>query len=308
MPTVLVVDDSAVDRRIVRGLLERAGDFEIAEACDGKEALAAVEQRTPDVVITDIRMPELDGFELVAALKDEYPSVPVILMTGKGSEEIAARAMQHGAASYVPKVCLADDLLPTVERVLSAFREDRAQTRLMHHMNCCRLEFTLTNNLAVIRAMISMTQQLLRCLPLADEIERLRVGIAVEEGLKNAFYHGSLEIGATTPKPSRADYSTIAARRLYEEPYRNRRIRISVDIDRNRAEFMIRDDGPGFNHLEESRSAALEDQERAAARGLSLMHTIMDEVKFNDAGNEVRLVKRAVSHDVGTDETQPLRL
>lgn len=307
MPNVLVVDDSAVDRRIVRGLLERAGVYEVAEANDGKEALDAVAQCPPDVVITDIRMPELDGFQLVTELKEEYPSVPVILMTGKGSEEIAARAMEQGAASYVPKVCLADDLLPTVERVLSAFREDRSHTRLMHHMDRCRLKFTLTNNLSVIRAMVSMAQQLLRCLPLADEVERLRVGIALEEALKNALYHGSLEIGAMVPKPSRAEYSAIAGQRIYVEPFRDRRIRLSVDIDRNRARFVIGDDGPGFNHVEEAHSAALEDQDRAAARGMSLMFTIMDEVVFNKAGNKVRIVKHAVSHDDGTDETQPVR-
>lgn len=308
MPTVLVVDDSAVDRRIVRGLLERAGEFEVAESNDGKAALASVEERTPDVVITDIRMPEMDGFELVAELKEEHPSVPVILMTGKGSEEIAARAMQHGAASYVPKVCLADDLLPTVERVLSAFHEDRTHTRLLHHMNRCLLELTLTNNLTVVRAMVSMAQQMLRCLPLADEVERLRVAIALEEGLKNALYHGSLEIGATEPKPSRADYATLAGQRMYAEPYRDRRIHVTVDIDRNRAEFLIQDDGPGFNHREEAQSVSLEDQEHAAARGLSLMHTIMDEVVFNDAGNEVRLVKRAVSHEAEADENETPRV
>jgi CheY-like chemotaxis protein/anti-sigma regulatory factor (Ser/Thr protein kinase) len=299
MPTVLVVDDSAVDRRIVRGLLERAGDFSVVDAADGQEALELVEGSVPDVVVTDLQMPRLDGFELVEALKENFPSVPVVLITAKGSEDIAARALQRGAASYVPKACLASDLVPTVSRVVTATREDRLHTRLMNHMHRCDLGFSLVNDLTLIQSAVSLFQQMLRCLPLSDEIERLRVGIAIEEALKNAFYHGSLEIGGMQPRPRREEYARIAAERVYATPFRNRRIHVRAEISRERAVFIIRDEGPGFDYSQLPAAGTLADHDQSTARGLSLMRTIMDEVRYHDAGNEVTLVKNAVQHAPG---------
>src|SRR5690606_24941334 len=62
MPTVLIADDSAVDRRVVRGLLERAGEYTVVEAADGEEALAVVADNVPDLIVTDLLMPRMDGF------------------------------------------------------------------------------------------------------------------------------------------------------------------------------------------------------------------------------------------------------
>ena len=107
---VLVVDDSPVDRRLAGGILEKS-HYQAAYAGNGVEALAALEHQLPSVVLTDLQMPEMDGLELVEAIRNKYPLVPVILMTAHGSETIAIQALQRGAASYVPKKDLATDLL-----------------------------------------------------------------------------------------------------------------------------------------------------------------------------------------------------
>ena len=310
MPAVLVVDDSAVDRRIVRGLPERAGNYVVVEAVDGDDALQKIAESVPDVVVTDLMMPRRDGFALVAAIKDEHPSIPVILITGRGSEDVAARALQHGAASYVPKVSLADDLVPTVERVVSAAREDRTHARLLHHLDRSRLEFSLRNDLALIGSAVNLLQLMLRCLPLADEIDRLRIGIAVEEALRNAYFHGNLAIGGGDPRPRREEYTALAAQRVYADPFRNRRIRLQAEITRDAATFVVRDEGSGFDPEPWLQSGALSEQDESATRGISLMRTIMDEVRYNDAGNEVTLIKHAVRPDRGpsADETGEHRL
>ena len=103
MPTVLVVDDSEVDRRIVGGLLEKHGGCVVNYAPDGKAALAQIESAIPDLVLTDLQMPEMNGLELVAAIKGDYPLTPVILMTAQGSEEIAAEALRRVEVDGPPK-------------------------------------------------------------------------------------------------------------------------------------------------------------------------------------------------------------
>ena len=94
MPTVLVVDDSAVDRKLVKGLLTKQTDLEVALAATAEEALEILKDLRPELIVTDLVMPGMSGLELVAQVAERYPAVPVILMTAHGSEEIAVRALE----------------------------------------------------------------------------------------------------------------------------------------------------------------------------------------------------------------------
>lgn len=292
MPTLLIVDDSAIDRRLAGGLLETQLECTVVYAADGKEALQQLAVQLPDLVLTDLQMPEMNGLELAAAVKAEYPHLPIILMTAQGSEEIAAQALRQGAASYVPKRRLAQDLLPTVQRILAGSLEDRAHTQLMHYLEMSESVFVLANDLALIKALVTHLQQQLRCLPLAHETERLRMGIALEEALTNAYYHGNLEVSAADGKADRQAHEQLATERRFQAPYRERRIRVSAKVCRDEAVFVVRDEGPGFDVSRLPTAGGLFDAERGAGRGVILMRTIMDEVRYNDAGNEVTLIKR----------------
>jgi CheY-like chemotaxis protein/anti-sigma regulatory factor (Ser/Thr protein kinase) len=304
MPTILVVDDSEVDRRLVGGLLEKQGTCGVIYANDGRAALRHFEGTAPDLVLTDLQMPEMNGLELMTAIKGDFPLTPVVLMTAQGSEEIASEALRRGAASYVPKKKLAEDLVDTVERVLAAARDDKTTSRLMHHITDCSVQFVIGNDLALIRSLVSYLQQLLRCMPLGDETERLRVGIALEEALKNAYYHGSLEVTTGAGWPRRKAIEQIARDRLVEEPYRDRKIYVTAKVSRDLAEFTIRDEGPGFNASQLSETADVSNQDKPAGRGIVLMRTVMDEVRYTADGNEVTLIKRppVVADEIFADD------
>src|SRR5215471_2209551 len=103
MATVLVVDDSALDRHLAATLLTRqtgstgketGTGIDVNFASTGKEALALIQQALPDLVLTDLQMPDMNGLELVKEVRNRYPSLPIILMTGQGSEDIAIQALQ----------------------------------------------------------------------------------------------------------------------------------------------------------------------------------------------------------------------
>src|SRR5437763_260852 len=96
-PTVLVVDDALVERRKAGGLIEEGLGWRVAYAEHGRAALAAIDAALPSVVLTDLLMPEMDGLELVEAIRRRYPALAVVLMTAHGSEEIAIRALRQGA-------------------------------------------------------------------------------------------------------------------------------------------------------------------------------------------------------------------
>ena len=83
-------------------------------------------------------MPEMNGLELVEAVRARYPRIPVVLVTAQGSEAIAVQALEHGAASYVPKSQLHHDLCDTLESVLAAAGDRRTQQSLMQRMRSMR--------------------------------------------------------------------------------------------------------------------------------------------------------------------------
>ncbi len=298
---VLVVDDSAMDRRLVGGLLEKCGEWEILFAEDGAEALEQLECKLPALVLTDLVMPGMSGLELIEAIKDQHPLIPVVLMTGMGSEEIAAEVLKQGASSYVPKSRLAEDLADTVRHLITAAHEDSIHSRLMHYLEKSDSVFVLRNDLTQIRLLASYFQQLLRCLPLGDQAERLRVGVAIEEALTNAYYHGNLEVGSTVTEVNRKKYIQLAKERSGLAPYRDRKITVRAEISRKQATFVIHDEGPGFDFAQLLDAGDIVEQEQFRGRGIVLMRTIMDEVRYNETGNEVTLVKHRVTEDVADD-------
>jgi CheY-like chemotaxis protein len=290
---VLVVDDSAADRRLVGGLLERSGGLTVEYAVDGKEALSHIESSVPDLVVTDLIMPQMDGLELVAAVKGEFPLVPVVLMTARGNEKIALSALRAGAAGYVPKRILAQDLSTTVKRILAASREDRSLSRLMHRMVENQSSFLLHNDPSLIPLLLGYLQQASRCVQLEDELDRLRIRLAVEEALLNALYRGNLEIGPDADQKGPATLEELARTRSSEEPYRDRRIHVSWTISRDSLTVVVKDEGRGFDSSAAGNRDETVDFDTVFGRGLLIMRTFMDDVRYSESGNEVTLIKRS---------------
>ena len=294
MTSILVVDDSALDRRIAGGLLEQEPDCQVIYADDGALGLKSVEDNLPDVVITDMVMPHLDGLQLVEAMKRDFPLIPVIIMTAVGTEETAVQALQRGAASYVTKRRLAQDLLETVRMVLQAADDERNVSRLLvHRTQQAEFKFVLENELPLLAASVTYMQQTMHAMGLFDESERLRIGVALEEVLLNAMFHGNLELSSSLREDDKPTYHEVARVRAKESPYRERRIFVDASFSPNGAEFKIRDEGLGFDPKELPDPTDPANLHRISGRGLLLMHTFMDSVAFNESGNEVRLTKSA---------------
>lgn len=289
MATVLVVDDLLADRRLVGGLLERRSGTKVLYAEDGNTALEQIDLHAPDLVITDLVMPDMDGIALVVKIRDDYPLIPTILVTGEGSEKVAVEALRQGAASYVPKTQLANELVDTCERVLAASTESRGHTRLMNRL--VEYRFTLENDLQLLSAAVSHIRSSIRSKFMFTDSDCIRIGTAIDEALMNAYYHGNLEISSKLREEDHNLYHDLARKRVEEDPYRTRRIFVSVSFDSDEAVFKIVDEGPGFDPSSLPDPTSPEALERPCGRGLLLMRAFMDEVNFSDRGNEVVMRK-----------------
>lgn len=292
MATVLIVDDSAVDRRLAQGVLEKNADLAFIYAVDGADALGQIKISPPDLVLTDLQMPVMSGLELVRQVREKYPLIPVILMTAQGSEEIAVQALASGASSYVPKSRLARELAKTVENVMATSRAQRHHARMMECVTRNQWTFVLDNDPSLIPAIVDHVQQQITRLRLCDETGRIRIAIALEESLLNALYHGNLEVNSELREEDARRYYTLADERRREEPYRSRTIHFEANLNTQEMTFVVRDAGPGFNPHTVPDPTDPANLERASGRGLMLIRAFMDDVYHNERGNEIVMTKR----------------
>lgn len=301
MATILVVDDSQTDRLRAAGLLSRAG-FTVLTASDGREALERLASDPPDAIVTDLRMPRLDGMELVTEALRDFPLIPIVIMTSQGCETTAVSALHAGAANYVPKRDLAVRLAETMERVCQAAEEDRGMARLTDRLRYQQFRFELETDLDLIQVAVRCVRNKMANLSWLDGGTGLRLCLAFEEALVNAVYHGNLELQSALREEDPNVYYELAVERSVLEPYRSRTVVIDLTLAREEIKFRIADQGQGFDPSRLPDPTDPENLTRASGRGLLLIHTFMDEVRYGAGGTEITMVKRFASEE---DEKEP---
>jgi CheY-like chemotaxis protein len=238
----------------------------------------------------------MDGMALVRAVREQFGSVPVIVMTAQGNEQTALDALASGAADYVPKSKLHSRLIDSLDGVLSLAAGRRVRRQLSAALEYEELRYSLENDAMLFAPLSDFFREIAVSLGLVDETGGMRLAKAVIEALRNAMYRGNLELpaeeyedGAQLP-PGDAD---VIAMLHNEGAYRQRRIHLCARFSRDEACFTIRDDGPGFNPAEAL--AVEKDPSRLSGtggHGLVLIRMFMDEVSFNAWGYEITMIKR----------------
>jgi CheY-like chemotaxis protein len=302
MSKILVVDDSPVDQRLAGKLLTKRTDpvygdeptgLTVEYASNGREALEMIAREAPDAVLTDLQMPEMNGLALVLQVRIRHPFLPVILMTGHGSEDLAVQALRGGAASYVPKRELARDLLHTVEEVIETSQAKRSHHRLMECLTQTESQFVLDNDPALIPPLVGHLKDNVFRMSGSDDTGLIQLTVALREALLNAMEHGNLELDSVLREQDDSSYHQLGQRRRKQKPYADRRVYVHARESPREAVYVIRDEGPGFNTANLPDPTDPANLEKRSGRGLLLMRTFMTEVFHNDKGNEITLIRRA---------------
>lgn len=291
MAKILIVDDEAVDREMVRRCLEPIENLEPRFVNDGEQALESVSQDLPDVVLTDLRMPGISGLELVERLHTQFPLLPLILMTSKGGERIAVQALKAGASSYVPKDELKDELHETIKEVLEVAEATRKQSQVLSSLRSRVVHFELTNDATLFTHLVANLVDSLQVIGFGTESDQTQIGIALMEALSNALIHGNLELDSDLRKSDREQFDKLLFSRSKEEPYCRRLIHCTVTETPEKVKYVIRDEGNGFDPNCLPDPTVPENLLEVCGRGVMLMRTFMDSVKYNQKGNEITLVK-----------------
>lgn len=292
MATILVVEDSAVDRALIGSLLAKEPKWRIEFANDGVEALEWLEARSnalPDVIITDLQMPRLDGLGVVRAVRKQQPQIPVVVITSQGSEKHAMEALRAGATSYSPKSMLRTDLSRTVGQIIKMANYMRYthDTKLLPAPKS--VAFVLENEPSLIGPAIEHMQD---NLPGWSDRDRWQFAMALDEALINAMHHGNLEVDSKLRNSeNEKDYYDAIRNRKHASPFCHRRVRVEAEFSDQHICVQISDDGKGFDAAGVKDPTSEHNLDRVSGRGLFLIRSFMDQVSHNLEGNQITMTK-----------------
>ncbi len=185
---LLIVDDEIDALELMEELFESKG-YEAATATNGLEALACIKEDEPDIILTDIRMPEMDGMQFLQVLNKEYPNIPVIMVTAHGTIETAVEAMKMGARDYILKPLRLDEILAKVERIsqLSSLLKENE-----YLLNKLQQKYDFTN-------MIGKTDKIKELFRLVTDVAQTNTTVLIrgesgtgKELIANAIHYNSL--------------------------------------------------------------------------------------------------------------------
>ena len=250
-----------------------------------------------DLVTVELSLATADRGLLLKDLTAARGRGPVLVTARPEADaDDLATAMACGAAGLAVCDGHSRKVLECAARVLGDVDQDATRRRLLGCMTESRCIFEIGCDPDLLPALVTRLQNSVAMFCVCDPTERARIGVAVEEALSNAMYHGNLELNSKLRENGVEDYYALAAERRTLAPYRDRVVRVTEMLTADEVRITIHDEGPGFDtgKLTPVAEDPSEDAKFVlpSGRGFMLMQAFMDEVSYNAAGNEVTLVKR----------------
>ncbi|GAB4313757.1 MAG: response regulator [Candidatus Sumerlaeia bacterium] len=297
---ILIVDDEPAALEYLALLAGRA-DHNVRTALDGDTALRAFREMRPDLILTDLQMPGLSGLELLEIIRREDSRVIVIIITGHGSERNAAEALRLGANDYINKPVRPRQL----EALLNKYDGIVKAHQLARQIPDMVVERTLTirfeNRVELVpevaEFLVNETRNLL------SEEDRLGVHLGLNELLMNAVEHGNLQISAeektAAMSESQQGLIQLYQSRLSDPLLATRRVTVQFTAGNGRCEWIISDEGEGFDYNRLADPTRTDGLASLTGRGIYLSRFQFDEVEFLGRGNKVRACKyiKSQSHE-----------
>jgi CheY-like chemotaxis protein len=293
--TILVVDDEAIIRNVVRRKLEQSTPYRVLSADDGQPALELFKTEKVDLVISDLLMPHMNGIDLLRAMKQITPEIPVIIITGYGTLDDAIEAIKLGAEDFIKKPFDMNDVIVTIDKTFSKIEEQADQREIIRHIANESIQLTIPTDFDFLNKVINYIFSHLKARWLVASENLHDVKICLYEALYNALEHGSLEINGDEKSRLLEDgqqvYRKFLTSRLADDRFRERVINVYLNISDAAMEVAIRDQGLGFDFSGQLDTVVSEESFKSCGRGLLLISSLMDEVSFSEGGREIRMKK-----------------
>ncbi|HMS84488.1 MAG TPA: response regulator [Nitrospira sp.] len=285
---LLIVDPCPDTRFLIADYVHGRG-FSVMAVSDPVAAMARIQETAPDIVITDLFLPEGAGLGLVKELKARHEPCPVVVMGADVPESFIIEALRGGVVDYLHKPVAEDELARVLQRAREFLPCNPLYVPGARHFE---YELTIDSDPAYIPGVISwLLKMTASSLP---PVQRIHIQGALQELLFNAIEHGNLEIQDQEKREALANgcYDQLLAQRLAQLRLRERRVTIRVRHERSdtHLEYRILDEGKGFpwqrvlSHSHETRES-----ESMSGRGVFLTRAFFPSLTYNERGNEVTI-------------------
>lgn len=292
---VLIVEDDASLSRVLKRSIRRFG-YETISAANGEEGLAAFRSERPDLIVSDIDMPRMNGLDMLTEIRKEDDDVIVLIITGYGCESYAIEALRRNANNYLKKPVEFQDLYMILSKYADTLTTQQQRQNLSGNILSRQLTMEIGNDIKLVPAVADrLLQETGERLPSDD---RLGVRLGLFEMLMNAIEHGNM--GITQQEKSEAlreDISNLHAlydKRAASPEVQKRKVRIEFTLDDGYCEWVITDDGRGFDWQAFNQQDPLNSDNllETNGRGIFLSRLQFDEFQHEGKGNRVRMLKR----------------
>lgn len=300
---VLFVDDEEDIRFSFEVHFE--GQFPIFLAGDGQQGADMLDQKPEiGVVVTDIRMPEMNGLDFIRHSREKHPDVGFIVVSGHGEAEQIIEALQLGARNYLRKPYNLVELEEAINQEARRFqifkdernRREKEQSAEQFVTRVDGLTYSLPNDLALVAPVAFKLAQAAISVGVIDENESSNVALSLIEIITNAIEHGNLKITGeekiALKSQDESEYLSEFNRRAGLAPYKDRTVTITARINSEEAVFLVEDGGDGFDFEDLPDPTHPDYLFLPSGRGILLASTFMDSMEFIGKGNAVRLTKK----------------
>jgi len=264
MAKILVVDDEEVIRVTLKRILE-SDTVSTTSTKSAEEGLDLFRKGAFDLIITDVKMPGMDGMEFLKTVKEINPEVPVILITGFATVDLTKEALQNGAYGFITKPFDIENILEVVENGLT-FIKEIAKNKEVAAYGKCAFTIELPSRLGLMGGLIYYVVEQLKLMDYPRSVISNEIVTALREAIKNAIIHGN-------------------------ERNPDKNVYVHTTVDHEKVEMVVRDQGAGFDPNELPEINEEEGGEKKQAGGILIIKGHMDEVKFNVVGNEVTMIR-----------------
>lgn len=261
---ILIVDDEELNRILLSQMLEETGNYTVDKAENGKVAWTMVQDYNYDLIISDIKMPEMNGLELLELVKGYNQAIPVVVVTAFASIETAVEAIQKGASNFLKKPFTLEEISSVTTKALKAAAHRKIQSGKLENLSRS-FSVTTKSKHSIIDPVFHQIRDIAKYFGFSDNQLHMNIYLSLSEAIANAVDHGN-----------KGD--------------ENKNITIHSSVNNTGITISVVDEGDGFNPTLVSDPTDGSNILRSNGRGIFLMKCYMDSVTYEKNGSKVTMV------------------
>jgi len=293
--TIAVIDDEYAIRENIQEKLISLG-HEVLLFDNAEDVLKIINDDLNKIglIITDIKLPKIDGIELLRKTKLLDKPIPVLIISGHGNVDEVVSALRLGASDFIQKPFDVNDLIYSVKSTLKSIHEKEIENNFSQYLDYKKVGYVIPVDSAIINPLSHKLVKDLVLSGICSHGTAENVSFALKEAINNAMFHGNLEVPSSLREKGgiKLFNEEIEIRRK-DPKYSERKIFITHKQTKKYVEYTIEDEGPGFNY--ENLPDPRKNFYKNSGRGILIIKLHMDEVNWNEKGNKIILRKNKES-------------